>query len=118
MKQKTILSVMRPSDQNEISKLITELLYHRLFYYTNVSDVLLHRVNLLSQIKLPEKFDYEEVRMEEYSTPPKRGKLHYGKDGFPKSNRLEAKDAQDEDSESLSSESSAGEFELIDEVGT
>lgn len=72
---------MRPSDQSELSKMITELLFHRIFYYTNVCDVLLHRVNLLSQLELPEKFDYQEVKMEEYSKPPKRSNLKLGKNG-------------------------------------
>ena len=116
-KQRTILSVMRPSDQNELSKMITELLYHRLFYYTNVCDVLLHRINLLNQIELPDKFDYEEVRMEEYSAPPRRARLHTAKDDFPNSPQRTSSASPNMGSESLSSlsDSSAGEFELVDD---
>lgn len=97
--------------------MISELLYHRLFYYTNVCDVLLHRINLLNQLELPEKFNYEEVRMEEYSGPSRGAKAPAGTELTPSSpgaNSLAAQKQKNEPGDSHS-DSSAGEFELVDE---
>lgn len=98
--------------------MITELLYHRLFFYTNVCEVLLHRIDLLNQIELPKKFDYEEVRLEEDPAPPRRPQLHSGKDGALSSPRPPSLPSPHSKADSVASlsDSSAGEFELVDDA--